>query len=220
MYNLDGPSPVVSQRERGKERRRALIRSAARELLRKTGPDGFSMRELADRANVSPATPYNLFGTKAGVLIAVFDADLQEFRQAFERIPSADPVAHLFDFVDTAFAFFQREPEFYRNMLAPIAASSSGELRRGIIDPRATVYADLIKGLVDGDVLRPGISGEALLRTITNLMTIGVLNWINEDSALTQSRADVQTGFAFVLLAACRETFAPFLRGKLIPPAE
>jgi len=215
MRNPDGEGPVLSRRERGKEERREGIRRAARELLRDTGQEGFSMRELAARAQVSPATPYNLYGTKSAVLLAVFDADLDLFRRAFAQVQSADAVARMFDFVDTAFEFFRREPEFYRNMLSPIAASSQVELRRGLIDPRAAVYAQLVEGLVDAKALRDGIPASALFRTISNVMAIGVMNWVNGESALEAAQVDVTTGFAFVLLAACREEFAPFLKGKL-----
>lgn len=37
---------------------------AAHALIRETGGTGFSMVQLAEKAGVSPATPYNLLGSK------------------------------------------------------------------------------------------------------------------------------------------------------------
>jgi len=215
MRNLDHIGPPISRREHSKEERRARIRNAARDLLRETGADGFSMRELADRAGVSPATPYNLFGTRGDILIAVFDADLVEFREAFASIQSIDPVSRLFDFVATAFGFFRREPEFYKAMLGLIAASSQNELRSGIVDPRAAVYSELIDGLKEGGALRPVIAPHALLRTINNLMAVGTLNWVNGDTDLHQSEIDVAIGFALVLRSACTDSNSAMLDTRI-----
>ncbi|WP_418654973.1 TetR/AcrR family transcriptional regulator, partial [Acinetobacter baumannii] len=48
-----------------REARRRNIVDAAHELVRETGGAGFSMLDLARRAGVSPATPYNLLGSKS-----------------------------------------------------------------------------------------------------------------------------------------------------------
>ena len=58
-------------RERRKLERRERILAAAQELIRATGSLGLSMRALALKAEVSLATPYNLFGSKGAVLHAL-----------------------------------------------------------------------------------------------------------------------------------------------------
>lgn len=50
--------------------RSALI-AATEDLLAERGPDGFSLREVARRAGVSPAAPAHHFGDAAGLLTAV-----------------------------------------------------------------------------------------------------------------------------------------------------
>ena len=59
------------RREAGKTERRQRIIRAARQLIRQTGNAGLSMRALAVRAGVSLATPYNLFGSKRAIVLAV-----------------------------------------------------------------------------------------------------------------------------------------------------
>lgn len=53
--------------------REALIR-AAEEVIRERGVDGFSLREAARRAGVSPAAPTHHFGDARGLLTAVATA--------------------------------------------------------------------------------------------------------------------------------------------------
>ncbi len=50
--------------------RRERILEAVRDTLSSHGYDGLSMRELADSANVSPTTLYNLFGGKDALVLA------------------------------------------------------------------------------------------------------------------------------------------------------
>ena len=50
---------------------RAALIAATEDLLTERGPDGFSLREVARRAGVSPAAPAHHFGDAAGLLTAV-----------------------------------------------------------------------------------------------------------------------------------------------------
>ena len=72
-------STPLSGHDAGKLKRRRAILDAAREIITTLGDAGLTMRALAARAGVSPATPYNLFGSKQAVLQAVYDADQEEF---------------------------------------------------------------------------------------------------------------------------------------------
>lgn len=57
-----------------KEMRRSALINAAEALIRESGTTEFSMAVLATRAGFSSqTTPYNLFGTKAGVLYALLN---------------------------------------------------------------------------------------------------------------------------------------------------
>jgi len=46
-----------------------------------------SVKMIADQAGVSPATVYNLFGTKAAVMEKVYDRDLADFQQRMSKAP-------------------------------------------------------------------------------------------------------------------------------------
>ncbi len=63
------------------------VLSAAERLLR-VGEADFSMRDLAAEAGVSFATPFNLFGSKVGIIRALSASRIAIIR---ERIDAASP---------------------------------------------------------------------------------------------------------------------------------
>ncbi len=58
-------------REENAERRRQRILAATRELIAREGVHGWSMRKVADAANLSVPTLYNLFGSKGEIRAAL-----------------------------------------------------------------------------------------------------------------------------------------------------
>ena len=78
-------------REKRKLERRERILAAAQELIRATGSLGLSMRALATKAEVSLATPYNLFGSKRAIVLAVLQ-DVREFHDRFSHLRATDPL--------------------------------------------------------------------------------------------------------------------------------
>ena len=85
----------MSRREEAKDERRRRIITAARDLIRETGDMGLSMRAIAARANVSLSTPYNLFGSKRAIVVAVLE-DIREFHERFAKLRSVNAVERVF----------------------------------------------------------------------------------------------------------------------------
>jgi AcrR family transcriptional regulator len=69
---------------------RAALLAAAVDVLEERGLDGFSLRETARRAGVSPAAPAHHFGDTPGLLTAIATAS---FVSLAERIEAADAAA-------------------------------------------------------------------------------------------------------------------------------
>jgi AcrR family transcriptional regulator len=98
---------------RGAPLRQRVI-DAAERLLRQDKAD-FSMRDLAAEAGVSFATPFNQFGSKAAIMLALSDRriDRMEARYAAAR-PSRDALNRVLLAVDTAAATMLEEPQVNR----------------------------------------------------------------------------------------------------------
>ncbi len=67
-----------------RESRRRHLVTVAQALIREKGDAGFAMTELATRAGVSPATPYNLVGSKADLLRLVVDDEFDRFTRKLD----------------------------------------------------------------------------------------------------------------------------------------
>lgn len=74
--------------------RDALVR-ATEEILAERGIEGFTLREAARRANVSPAAPAHHFGSATGLLTEVAIRGLNTLRDALHACADADPTDRL-----------------------------------------------------------------------------------------------------------------------------
>ena len=70
-----------------KAERRAQLLETAREMVRENGTDALTLGSLAERAGVSKPITYNHFGTRSGLLIALYrEIDEQQVRATQEAL--------------------------------------------------------------------------------------------------------------------------------------
>jgi len=183
----------------GKLKRRRAILDAAREIITTLGDTGLNMRAMAAKAGVSPATPYNLFGSKQAVLQAIYDEDQEEFYRDFEARASKEPLTRLFDMIDLAILHWQRTPEFHR---ALIAILYRGGARTGQSDrPHLTLVhvRQLIADAVAAGVLRADTPVAIVTATLARIFRSAGQEWIDGALTLEQARDDLGRSFALVL---------------------
>jgi AcrR family transcriptional regulator len=109
----------VSPRQRTPtlEVRDALLR-AARELLDEHGPGALTIRDIAARADVAPMGVYHRFGSKNGILDALFHQGFDELAAAVAVTPdSDDPLRSLAIGMANYRAFALANPAMYRLMM-------------------------------------------------------------------------------------------------------
>lgn len=83
---------MTRTRPQGRDQIRAAVLDAARDLVAERGPDGFSVRDVAARAEVNHALVHRHFGTKADVLQEVLELESRAVAEAVTTwgTPSAD----------------------------------------------------------------------------------------------------------------------------------
>lgn len=121
--------PVMSLREKQKNQRRQRILDAAEALIRQTASIEFSMRQLAAAAEVSLATPFNLFGSKEGVLYALLARTLDEITVTGLRFREGDPMPHVIEAGENAVAAFLGDPDFLRPLYQVLLSVSHPDYR-------------------------------------------------------------------------------------------
>lgn len=216
----DEPSPPLehavaelSARELGKSQRREDILGAARELMRQSGDLQFSMRALAERAGVSIATPYNLFGSKQHILLAVLNVDLLEYEQAVSRL-HADAIDVLFQGISIMSAMLRREPEFYRNVLNAVSRDGP-EFRQMVNGPRYVLWKKLLRQATEAGLLADDMDPDAFAIASSQISIGNVLEWAMGSLSLDEMEARNQYGLALVLLAVATDKSRPQLQARL-----
>ena len=127
--SYDPGTAVSSLRERNVEGRRQQILQAARLLLSRGGIGALSMRKLAEEAQLSVNTLYNLWGTREEILHALtLDArDRMEASLPIEASPE-DPIAYCRTLVQATIQELCRQHQFFRPMtLAWLEGEIAGE---------------------------------------------------------------------------------------------
>lgn len=192
------------RREAGKEKRRQRIIQAAREMIRETGSTGLSMRALAERAGVSLATPYNLFGSRGAVVVGVLQ-DVRDFHMRFASVHPGDPVDRVLAGVDLAVGYYLDDPAFYSTLWREVF-NVSGEVRAAIYNPRRDAFwLGLIGDVAASGALRPGIDARQLMRQLDHVFRSVMLDWVAGDLAPEALGPTIRLGYALILCGAASD---------------
>jgi AcrR family transcriptional regulator len=201
---------TLTRREAGKAERRRQIIQAAQDLIRETGNAGLSMRGLAARAGVSLATPYNLFGSKRAIVVAVLQ-DVREFQERFSTLRVADPVEKILAALDMSIAFYVGDPAFYRTVWAAVLDVSDG-VRGEILNPkRDAFWRGLVEEAVRAGAIADDIDPALLLRQLDSILRSVMFDWLVGEIGPARLAPLARHGYALMLLGAA----APEWRGPL-----
>lgn len=190
----------MSRREAAKESRRQSIVAAARLLVQETHETGFSMRALAKEACVSVVTPYNLFGSKQAIMLALLDADFASYRERLQKSAS-DELDLIFDAVAIGTVFFGREPDYYRTVLAAVYGGGGKEYRTMFRGPRRAFWRGLVDDAIRAGLLAKHVQPEAFSMILVWIFFAAILEWVSGEITLAEMDTRTQYGFALALLA-------------------
>ena len=185
--------------------RRALL-DAALLLVAETGPEGFTLREVARRADVSATAVYRHFADKRALLIAVALEGQREYMKRVDAAATDDAVISFREQGVAAVRFAYEHPEHFRIMNLPSlyeepltdearaaiaeqkaifdgaleASRASGQITEGAGTVAIAAYA-LVYGLARMIVeqkleVKSADEAEDLARAACNLLGVGMLN--------------------------------------------
>lgn len=109
----------MSNREANKQQKKQTILAAAEAMIRENGAGGLSMRDLAKDAGVAHVTPYNLFESKHGILLALLQNTQNPLVTVFDVDPESDRLLleHFNYNIDCAVTFIQSDSPYLKNLL-------------------------------------------------------------------------------------------------------
>ncbi len=139
----------LTRRDRRRLSTRAEILTAARELLLEVGPEGLSLRQVARRADFSPAALYTYFPNKDSLVSSLFAESFERLDAYLRRVPFDLPADRRVIELCVAYMEFAREnPMDLRCMLL----STSMDL-----PPSAGKQLGLGAARMIGETLRQGV---------------------------------------------------------------
>jgi AcrR family transcriptional regulator len=142
--------PRLSRRDRRHHETREEILGVARELLLEVGPEALSLRQVARRADFSPAALYNYFVSRDELVTSLFSESFAKLNSYLERVPTNLPLRTRVVELGMAYLDFGRDnPMDLRCVLAATSQES----------PASTdvMASGLVAVRIIGDTVREGI---------------------------------------------------------------
>jgi AcrR family transcriptional regulator len=189
-------------REKQAIERRERILDAARRLIRRSAGTGFSMRALAEESQVSLATPYNLFGSKGGVLYALLNASLDKVDHATHTYRSTDPIERVLEVAGVAADVYARDPAFYQPLMQFLLGVRELAHRPRFIARSLALWSRTVQAAVRHRLVSADVAAGPLARQLM-INFAGVLElWIHEELDEDGLRDQALYGSTLLLLGA------------------
>ncbi|MFD9306668.1 TetR/AcrR family transcriptional regulator [Streptomyces sp. NPDC060048] len=192
-------------REQHKARRRARILDATRELLREGPESAISTERIAERAEVSPATVYNLIGPREKIWEALADGFMDELEGRLATLGDGGPR----EVVRSTVLLFVGDPVVSRRMVRGWEESGLVLDRGPLVRLRQAMADARTRGLLRADVETDALAA------VVSASCVGALHqWVAEliDDDRFLSRA------LFALDVALAAAAADAYRDQLLAP--
>lgn len=187
---------VLSQRERNKLEKRERILAVARHIIVHEGIEALTMRHLAEVADLSSRTPYNLFGSKTEILFTLMFESIQLLETLDVRGTEGAVLSVLFDRLGSLLALPEEEESFYRSIHWAIMRSDDLESKRqGRLALDKLIEESLVEAVRRGE-LAATTDLDLLTRHLSVLLASIVGMWA--DSQLTLEEAVGHTRIAWL----------------------
>lgn len=173
-------------KEKRDEIRRALIQAAV-ELCVEKGLADTSIREVAARANVAPATAYKYFPDRDQLIRAFFESRFADAARSLEEVASFEAYTfkeQLHAFLDALLEAYLPDREFVamavRSLVdAPI--QSIGAMQPARLQLVSVADSMLNDAITKGEIAPP-LHRSFLINSFWDYTTLVVLYWLNDDS--------------------------------------
>jgi len=189
-----------------KQIRQQRLLEAAASLIRTSGGTEFSMLALAEAAGMSPATPYNLLGSKVGVLWALLNYSLDKIQDKLSllRAPN-DPFERVVLAAALGAELFTAESDFYRPLYRFLVGCGDPVHRPQFMDRALAFWMHATELLNQRGYLQAPIDQVEMSREL-EIHFLGVLDlWVQHELDDDEFQAQIVFGTALLLLAVADE---------------
>jgi AcrR family transcriptional regulator len=204
------PGPALGLRERHKQQRRARIVEAIRELLRERPDETPTVERIAELADLSPATVFNLIGPRERQWAALCEELVRELDQCLALAADDDPRDQARRIVGETAELFIADAAVFRHLVN--SSGRSGALLQE--NPIPSLRAALRRGQAAG-MLRPDLHIEALVGHIATACGGALRQWAAGQISDAAFRGRVRFAVDVVFAAGASEGQAAELAAPL-----
>lgn len=199
---------------RREDRRRRLV-EAAQALIREGGDTGFSMTQLAARAGVSPATPYNLVGAKSELLRLIVRDEFESFAAKLVAVRHESPLMVLLDATALVVSHYEADRPFYRGLYRAAASVEATEVHVMMADEGRALWRGFVRDAVDSGELEAFVKVEPFTDVLLRNISATTQAWLADE--WTAERFALEMAGAVRLVIASMA--APPIRDRLVREA-
>jgi AcrR family transcriptional regulator len=207
---MTASAPNVGLRERHKGQRRERILEAIRELLRESPNETPTVERIAELADLSPATVFNLIGPREQQWAALGDALLRELNECLDFAATEDPREQARRIVGETAELFIADAAVFRHLIN--SWGRSGALLQE--NPVPQLRGAIRRGQAAG-VLRPDLHVEALVGHIATACGGALRQWAAEQISDAAFRARVRFAVDVAFAASASPASAAELQAPL-----
>jgi AcrR family transcriptional regulator len=176
------------------------------------------MRTIAKRAKVSLGTPYNLFGSKRAVVLAVLE-DERDFAERFAKFHPINSIERIFQALTLAIGYYTDDPEFYRTLWTALLDTSSKE-GGGLATPQRlaqshALWRSLLEAAQRDGYLDRDIGAAVLERSLSFAFNGVMLAWVMGGIETKEMLATVGYAYALALQGAATKSGRERLQKKI-----
>jgi AcrR family transcriptional regulator len=207
---MSASAPAAGLRERHKQQRRERILEAIRELLRECPNETPTVERIAELADLSPATVFNLVGPRDQQWAALCDALLRELDACLAFAADEDPREQARRIVGETAELFIADAAVFRHLVN--SWGRSGPLLQE--NPVPQLRAALRRGQASG-MLRPDLHVEALVGHIATAAGGALRHWAAGQISDAAFRMRVRFAVDVVFAAGASDDLAAELHAPL-----
>lgn len=195
-------------RERNKAKRRTAIMDSTLELLRSFPLAEVSIERIAERAEVSPATVYNLIGSRERLLLACVERVVEQLIDALVQIdPADDPIGAAVAIVERSTDAFIADRQAFRQIIGALGDfSRTGSMID--VDP-AQLQIAAMRAAQQAGIIRDDVDPAAVGRQIYLSYNGALFAWAGIGLTDDGLRLAVQHGLWTALAAFATDAFRP-----------
>ncbi|MEN8243936.1 MAG: TetR/AcrR family transcriptional regulator [Thermodesulfobacteriota bacterium] len=185
----------MNRRQASKTETRRLILDAARGLLRKKSVDQCTMRAIAEKAGVSPASVIVHFKNKISLLEATIFEDIDHtVKRAMVKLPDKADLATRLTFIPgEMFVFYAKNRDLYRALLSSTLLTS-GENSPNL-NQQMDEYLTFISGMIEQDkhtgTIRPDADAQFAAMSIVAMYFGVLIGFFKEDRISPKLALDI-----------------------------